>query len=104
MNRNLNGLGGIGSPRRRMGEYFEYPFALSDSDGFVDFYEREGMDHPGQISAVDMLFKPSQRFQEMWPQIKFNMVPRKVKTFTLDTWAAYYGVQYADYAELDVQC
>lgn len=70
-----------------------YPLALSDTTGTQTFYVSHG------INAVSSLLEPTDYFT---PQ-SVSFTPIDQKTITLHEWARHYGIQYIDFAWLDMQ-
>jgi len=77
-----------------------YPTALSDRNGFQEFYVSEHPKKPGQPCQAGTVKKPLERLA--WSPISYPktiMVP----TITLDTWAQQNNVDSIDFAWLDLQ-
>jgi FkbM family methyltransferase len=77
-----------------------YPLALSDTNGFQEFYVAEHPKKPGKPCQAGTLKKPLERLT--WSPIRYPktlMVP----TITLDTWAQQQKISQIDFAWLDLQ-
>jgi FkbM family methyltransferase len=77
-----------------------YPLALSDSNGFQEFYVAEHPQKPGKPCQAGSLKKPSERLA--WSAIRYPKT-LQVPTTTLDNWAQQQAICRIDFAWLDLQ-